>query len=362
MSETVPPLEPGPSAASASSPSPGPTASEQRPSVPVLPPDHWAREDLGPTEDDDSALGDEKSDSAASLSSSILHYRTIHGRRYHSERGEAQYWGANDEGHSESLDILHHCYTLCLGDRLYLAPIKDPKRALDIGTGTGLWAIDFADEFPGCEVVGTDISPIQPTWVPPNLRFEIEDCTQEWTFASNTFDYVHTRALVGSIADWSALFREAFRVLKPGGYLESYEMSGNVGTDDGPLPPTSAVAQWGPLFVQGGRAIGRSFTVVDDGIQRKAMEEAGFVDIQEKNIKCPTGAWPKDPKLREIGRYSQLAVLQDVEGFILFLTTVLNWTREQVQVYIAHLRRELKSEKYHVYYWQKVVWGRKPEA
>lgn len=29
---------------------------------------------------------------------------------------------------------------------------------------------DFADEHPGAEVIGTDISPIQPKWVPPNLK------------------------------------------------------------------------------------------------------------------------------------------------------------------------------------------------
>jgi methylase of polypeptide subunit release factors len=32
---------------------------------------------------------------------------------------------------------------------------------LDIGTGTGIWAIDFADEHPEAEVIGTDLSPIQ---------------------------------------------------------------------------------------------------------------------------------------------------------------------------------------------------------
>lgn len=33
---------------------------------------------------------------------------------------------------------------------------------LDIGTGTGIWAIDFADEHPETTVIGTDLSPIQP--------------------------------------------------------------------------------------------------------------------------------------------------------------------------------------------------------
>lgn len=76
----------------------------------------------------------------------------------------------------------------------------------------------------------------------------------------------------------------------------------------------------------------------------------------------PSGAWPKDPKMRELGIYSQSALLSDVEGFILFLTNVQGWTSEQVHVYIAHLRRELTSLKHHVYYHQRVVWGRKPEA
>ena len=46
--------------------------------------------------------------------------------------------------------------------KLYFAPVKAPKKVLDIGTGTGIWAMDFGDEFPEAEVIGTDISPIQP--------------------------------------------------------------------------------------------------------------------------------------------------------------------------------------------------------
>ena len=39
-----------------------------------------------------------------------------------------------------------------LGHNLYTAPIQDPKRALDIGTGTGIWAIEFGDKWPKAEV------------------------------------------------------------------------------------------------------------------------------------------------------------------------------------------------------------------
>lgn len=45
---------------------------------------------------------------------------------------------------TERLDIMHKLTEVSLGGRLNLAPIpKDPKRILDIGTGTGIWAIEM---------------------------------------------------------------------------------------------------------------------------------------------------------------------------------------------------------------------------
>lgn len=119
----------------------------------------------------------------------------------------------------------------------------------------------------------------------PAAFSEIEDCTQEWTFAPNSVDYVHIRWLVGSIVNWPALFQQAFRCLRPGGYLESYEATPRMESDDGSITETSAMHQWGKFFVEGGRKLGRTFTVASDGVQRTAMEQAGFVDIDEWNFK-----------------------------------------------------------------------------
>lgn len=35
-------------------------------------------------------------------------------------------------------------YLLTLDRKLHLAPVKNPQRILDVGTGTGIWAIDMA--------------------------------------------------------------------------------------------------------------------------------------------------------------------------------------------------------------------------
>lgn len=118
---------------------------------------------------------------------------------------------------------------------------------------------------------------------------EIEDCTQEWTFRNEDFDYVHMRWLLGSIQDWDALLQQAYRVLKPGGWVESLETSAIVRSDDGTVTETSALGQWGKFFLNGGKKIGRSFTVIEDETQRKSIEAAGFVDIQEFNFKVRSG-------------------------------------------------------------------------
>lgn len=65
--------------------------------------------------------------------------------------------------------------------------------------------------------------------------------------------------------------------------------------------------------------------------------------------------------MKEIGRYAQATLEQDIEGYVLFMAnTVEGWTKEEVEVYISMLRRELRQGKMHPYYHQKVVWAQKP--
>lgn len=313
-------------------------------------------------EGEDDGYTDDSGSSTASISASILEYRTLHGRTYHSSQGNAEYWGTNDEPMNESLDIIHHVLTLLLDGELCLAPINDKiQKVLDIGTGTGLWAIDFGDKYPSAEVIGTDLSPIQPNWVPPNVSFQIDDCTQPWTFAENYLDFVHIRWLFGSIKDWDELYREAYRALKPGGWIESHEASTQFRSDDGSVNDETAMGQFGRFFADGGKKMGRSMTILEDGVQRKGIKGTGFVNIQEKDFKSPLGAWPSDPKMKEMGQFQQLATANDLTGTLLYLGSQQGWSPEEIQVYAAKLRKEFRSRNVHAYYMQKIVWAQKPE-
>jgi len=206
------------------------------------------------------------------------------------------------------------------------------------------------------------VSPIQPTWVPPNVRFEIEDCTQPWTFEPNSFDFIHMRFLVGSIDDWYALMQRAFNACKPGGIIESREPSVFMESDDGTVTNDMALGQWGKLFAEGGRKFGRSFEVHQEGIVPKALEAAGFVDLKEVVVKVPIGSWPQDPKLKELGQFTKASFLQDPEGYILFFANAMGWRKEEIDVYNAHLRKELRDPKVHGFYRQRLVWAKKPEG
>lgn len=93
------------------------------------------------------------------------------------------------------IDLQHELWLLLMKKRLSWAPLEtEPRRVLDIGTGTGIWACDYAEAHPTAEVVGTDLSLIQPKYSPPNCHFVREDAEEEWVHDS-PFDYIHVRMM-----------------------------------------------------------------------------------------------------------------------------------------------------------------------
>jgi methylase of polypeptide subunit release factors len=56
------------------------------------------------------------------------------------------------------MDLHHEIVLQLLGGALHKAPIShNPQHILDVGTGTGIWAIDMADKYPSAEVLGVDL-------------------------------------------------------------------------------------------------------------------------------------------------------------------------------------------------------------
>jgi hypothetical protein len=62
-------------------------------------------------------------------------------------------------------------------------------------------------------------------------------------------------------------------------------------SDDDTVPKDSAMADWGPIFKEAGAKISRPFTILHEDLARKAMEEAGFVDIESRDFKVRRITW-----------------------------------------------------------------------
>ena len=256
--------------------------------------------------DNDSSLGIDLSSETQSLSSQIMNYEFENGRRYHAFQA-GRYAFPNDEEELNRMDLENHLFFMLLGGKLHHAPLKSPQRILDLGTGTGIWAVEIADQYPSASVVGTDLSPVQPTMVPPNLKFEIDDFELEWTFQKDSFDFIHWRLLLASVSDYPKLFRQAFQHTKPGGYMEIHEIDPGQCCDDGTLTEDSSSVRWSQLFYEGCEKAGRPIPPIDS--YKSMMESAGFVDIKEQILKRPSNNWPKDKNLKRIGMVSYLANL-----------------------------------------------------
>ena len=137
--------------------------------------------------------------------------------------------------------------------------------------------------------------------------------------------------------------------MTPGGWAEFQEVDLRYYSEDGSLTESNNVKKWNTSLMDAARRIGRDPC---PGPQLENwVKEAGFTNITRRKFKLPIGPWPKDPKLKEIGIYNLVQHLQGLEGFTLRLfCDVLGWRKEEVYVFLANVRKDLKSQALHVQY------------
>ncbi|KAK2667039.1 hypothetical protein RAB80_017460 [Fusarium oxysporum f. sp. vasinfectum] len=294
--------------------------------------------------DQDSSLGDvwETASSTASLRSSILDYRHENGRTYHRFKEEVEYNLPNDERENERLDLQHHLFLLTFDNKLGLAPPNLPgsnvERVLDVGTGTGIWAIGFADDHPEAE----------PRFVPTNVEFQIDDIDEEWNY-SVPFTYIHSRMMNMSIQNWEDYLRKIFDNLTPGGYVELQDGDAAMESDDGTLTKEHALSKWCNLLREASDKLGRPCIPTKE--LRNIMGKVGFTNIVETRFKWPSNCWPKDKKYKELGAWNNENTRLVFESVTLApLTRGLDWTIEEVDVLLADVRKELNDPNIHAYW------------
>ncbi|KAI9835358.1 MAG: hypothetical protein M1837_003805 [Sclerophora amabilis] len=234
----------------------------------------------------------------------------------------------------DRMDIFHKFFQVARDERIHQAPLfpgHGPMRILDLGTGTGIWAIDMAE-------------------IPRNLRFRIpQDFESPWALGESSFDLIHLRVGVGSVSSWPELYQRICDHLKPGvGTFEHVEIDLEPRCDDGSLSPESSLVKWWGWLAEATQRVNKPLAY--NHWTRAMLERAGFVDIQEEIIQAPLNSWPADPHLRDVGRWYNLGTTEGLEAYSLApFTRVFKWPLSEVHRIIKDVKRDMNSKRIHAY-------------
>jgi len=67
----------------------------------------------------------------------------------------------------------------------------------------------MGDEYPNASVIGNDLSAIQPPWVPPNVKFMLDDAESPWAYPA-PFDFIFCRYMAICIHNFPQLITRAY--------------------------------------------------------------------------------------------------------------------------------------------------------
>ncbi|KAH8660063.1 S-adenosyl-L-methionine-dependent methyltransferase [Xylariales sp. PMI_506] len=296
------------------------------------------------------------------------------GRLYHGYK-EGKYFLPNDAAEQDRLDLQHEIVRLMFDGWLALAPLPTvPKNVLDIGTGTGIWALEFAEQNPQSNVIGTDLSAIQPLSTQPNCTFVKTDAEDEWIFPdpnSNhsdcngtarcehkiVFDYVHMRFMFTCFNDPKTVLQQAFDNLGPGGWLECQEAMPKA-YQANPTFPGNAYQRWADTCIIGAAAAGRDIEVI---LKYEGwLKEIGFTNITVRQFLVPTGGWHHDPHLKKIGEYNLQNMSEGIRGIGWKMLRSAGMSPEAIESLVPEVLREIHDKSSQYYGICHVIYARKP--
>ena len=203
------------------------------------------------------------------------------------------------------------------GNPTALASLKAGETVLDLGAGAGLDAL-IAGEQVGKDgrIIGVDMTPemlakARTNSVKANLADRVEfreGVIEDLPVVDNSVDVVISNCVINLSPDKPQVFREAFRVLKPGGRLAVSDIALTEA-----LP--EAIANRASLYAA---CVGGAM-IIDDYVA--AIKAAGFTDvkIESKETGNMIESWIADPILadvvEDIGKEEVLRVAKTVRSY-----------------------------------------------
>lgn len=104
--------------------------------------------------------------------------------------------------------------------------VSDPERVVELGAGTGIFAVEFAERIGRGVIYAVDNEPMMLEWMHGHLAAGLESViiptdadVTDVPLPSGSVDLVYSINLHHELDDGVAVLREARRILRPGGVL-----------------------------------------------------------------------------------------------------------------------------------------------
>ncbi|KAK8102033.1 S-adenosyl-L-methionine-dependent methyltransferase [Apiospora sp. TS-2023a] len=326
---------------------------DKKPDASVIHDNYWPSSNQDHSDDEDDAPQHQAKRGSGGKSSKIFQ-SILKGFGQSSAKKAAPWGGYHRDGilpdskrERERNDLQHVIMAKVWGGQTFLSPAVKPMTVLDVGTGSGLWALEFGQNNPGSRVLGIDIAPSTPPFHVPNCRFETMDVTEPWKIDPG-FDFIHARGLPDFPGPTrQAVFDAMWDHLNPGGWLELTNWifklrSPNHSTEG------SRLEEWYNLIE---KAISSSGGYLHfPKLWPKYMGKKHAKHITVRRYPVPLNAWAPSKSSQEIGNMMAKNTLSLIgTGTPPAFSQGLDWADDMVKSIVADCHRELPDPKYHSY-------------
>lgn len=223
---------------------------------------------------------------------------------------------------------------------------------LDIGSGSGLWCMQLAMEFPHVDVIGVDIQQSRPPHIPDNCTFETGDINECLSRYFDVCDLVHCRCMTGAVRNYSVLLRDLCRCLRPGGLIIAGEGDLRIYNEDKRIVPMREDNDDDPTHSYLARLLfevlqlnkRRSATSIGWQLDQLLEDDGGFERVQYRQCFAPLG-WAGDGSIAQgeiVGRLMKKNAYDFVRAWRPLLL-MNNFPVEKVDNWIVQIDEELHN-------------------
>lgn len=147
-------------------------------------------------------------------------------------------------------------------------------------------------------------------------------------------------------SDFKKVIQACYDGTAPGGWCEWQDAMVRM-EHVGPVPEDCGIARWVELTRQAALKMGRDWAEGEN--YKRYFEEAGFVNVVERRFYWPMGTWAKGDYFKSLGAYFVEDTKRIIEAISMKLLPLIGWSRDEIQVLLAQVRRDMEDPNVHAY-------------